>query len=172
MVKVRHHLGEFRDPLSNYEPVEYADVLERALVEETIAAIQTRPYVQISPDHAVYRALQVLAGLRISSLLVVQDGKLVGVFTERDTLQRVASRYREIHTMQVADVMTCDPVVVYETDPAATALGAIVAAGYRHVPVLDLQEQVVGVISPRRVLAFLQDRHRHPLQPKLEERVR
>lgn len=165
MVKVHHHLGEFRDPLSDYAPIEYTDALERALVEETIAAIQTRPYVEVSPDHSVHQALQVLSGLRISSLLVVQARRLVGVFTERDTLQRVASRYREIRSMQVADVMTCDPVVVYETDPAATALGAIVAAGYRHVPVLDLQEQVVGVISPRRVLAFLQDRHRQQLEP-------
>jgi CBS-domain-containing membrane protein len=159
MIPLTHHLGEFKDPLSNYEPPVYPDELERALAEETVAAIQCKPYAEVSPDKSVYAALQALAGLRVASLLVVEHGKLVGVFTERDTLERVASRYREITSLTVGEVMTANPIVVYETDPAATALSAIAVAGYRHVPVLDIDDQVVGVISPRRVIAFLKSRH-------------
>jgi CBS domain-containing protein len=159
MVEVRHHLGEFEDPLSNYEPAVYSDVLEQALAEETVAAIQSKPYAEISPDKTVYGALQALAGLKVASLLVVERGKLVGVFTERDALERVAVRYHEVRSLPVREVMTSNPIVVYETDPAGTALSAIAVAGYRHVPVLDVHERVVGVISPRRVFAFLQDRY-------------
>jgi len=159
MAKVRHHLGEFEDPLSNYEPARYADALEEALAEETVAAIQSKPYAEISPDKTVYGALQALAGLKVASLLVVEKGKLVGVFTERDVLERVASRYREVKSLPVREVMTTSPIVVYETDPAGTALSAIAGAGYRHVPVLDIEDRVVGVISPRRMFAFLQDRY-------------
>jgi CBS domain-containing protein len=89
----------------------------------------------------------------------VEKGKLVGVFTERDALERVAVRYHEVRSLPVREVMTSNPIVVYETDPAGTALSAIAVAGYRHVPVLDVHERVVGVISPRRVFAFLQDRY-------------
>jgi CBS domain-containing protein len=158
MAKLKHHLGEFEDPLENYEPKEYTDALEEALAEETIASIRSKPYAEISPDKPVFGALQALAGLKVASLLVVEDGKLVGVFTERDALERVASRYQEVRQLPVREVMTSNPVVVYESDPAGAALSAIAVAGYRHVPVLDVNDKVVGVISPHRVFEFMQER--------------
>jgi CBS domain-containing protein len=158
MTKLEHHLGDFEDPLNNYEPREYSDAIQEALAEETVAAIRSRPYAEISPDKSVYGALQALAGLKVASLLVVEDGRLVGVFTERDVLERVALRFREVKQLTVRDVMTVEPVVVYDTDPAGAALSAIAVAGYRHVPVVDVRNAVVGVISPRRVFEFLLQR--------------
>lgn len=146
---------EFEDPLSNYEPRVYGDALEEALAEKTVAAMQLRPYAEVPPDTTVHCALQALAGLKIASLMVVEHGRLVGVFTERDVLERVAGRYDEVRDVPVAVVMTTSPVVLYETDPAGAALSAIAVAGYRHVPVLDVSGQVVGVVSPRRVFAFI-----------------
>ncbi len=158
MAKLEHHLGEFVDPLSNYEPREYGDAIQEALAEETVAAIRSRPYAEIPPDNTVYSALQALAGLKVASLLVVDNGRLVGVFTERDVLERVALRFHEVKDRPVREVMTANPVVVFESDPAGAALSAIAVAGFRHVPVLDVRYAVVGVISPRRVFEFLQQR--------------
>jgi CBS domain-containing protein len=156
MSKIEHHLEEFEDPLSNYEPAVYADVLEEVLAEQTVSAVQTKPYAEISPDKTIYEALQAFAGLKVASLLVVEQGVLVGLFTERDVLERVAARDHRVATDPVREVMTTDPVVVYETDPVAAALSAIAVAGHRHVPVLDVADRVVGVLSPRRVFTFLQ----------------
>jgi CBS domain-containing protein len=161
MAKLQHHLGEFQDPLENYEPRQYDDALKQALAEETVMGIQSKPYAEIGPEKTVYGALQALAGLKVASLLVVEQGTLVGVFTERDALERVSMRLSEVAQLPVREVMTTHPVVVYESDPAGAALHAIAVAGYRHVPVLDMQDQVVGVISPRRVFEFI-DRHLKP----------
>ena len=158
MTRLVHHLGDFVDPLSDYEPRENSDVLREALAEENVSAIRSRPYAEISPDKSIYRALQALAGLKVASLLVVEDGRLTGVFTERDVLERVALRGYDLKRTAVRDVMTSNPVVVHETDPAGAALSAIAVAGFRHVPVLDVRNVVVGVISPRRVFEFLQRR--------------
>jgi CBS domain-containing protein len=158
MTRLVHHLGDFIDPLSNYEPREYSNPLREALAEENVSAIRSRPYAEISPDKSIYSALQALAGLKVASLLVVEDGRLVGVFTERDVLERVALRSVDTKRTKVRDVMTSNPVVVHETDPAGAALSAIAVAGFRHVPVLDVRNAVVGVISPRRVFEFLQRR--------------
>lgn len=159
MTKVQHNLsGEFDDPLENYDPRTYSDRVAEALAEETVAAIRSRPYAEIAPDKSVYGALQALAGLKVASLLVVEDGRLVGVFTERDALERVATQFEQVRNLPVCEVMTTNPVVICETDPAGTALHAIAVAGYRHVPVLDIEDKVVGVISPRRVIEFLQSR--------------
>ena len=159
MSKIRYQLpDEFQDPLSNYEPRSYGDALQEALAEETVAAIQSRPYAEITPDKTVYSALQVLSGLKVASLMVVEHRRLLGLFTERDALERVAPRFEEVKRLPVREVMTTHPVVVYETDPAGAALSAIAVAGYRHVPVLGVNEEVVGVISPRRVFAFIRAR--------------
>jgi CBS domain-containing protein len=146
---------EFEDPLSNYEPRSYQDALEEALAEKTVANLQLRPYVEVPPETSVFHALQALAGLKVASILVVENHKLLGVFTERDTLERVATRFADVKDRPVSEVMTTNPVVLYETDPAGAALSAIAVAGYRHVPVLDVHNRVVGVVSPRRVFAFL-----------------
>ena len=158
MAKLEHHLEEFVDPLSNYEPREYGDAIQEALAEETVAAIRSRPYAEIPPDNTVYSALQALAGLKVASLLVVEKGRLVGVFTERDVLERVALRFHEVKDRPVREVMTANPVVVFESDPAGAALSAIAVAGFRHVPVANVNNAVVGVISPRRVFEFLRKR--------------
>jgi CBS domain-containing protein len=150
---------DFEDPLSNYEPAEYGDALEECLAEETVSQLQVKPYAEISPSTSVYEALQALAGLKVASVLVVDDGQLVGVFTERDALERVSPQFSEVKDAPVREVMTSNPIVVYETDPVGTAISMIAVAGYRHVPVLDIHDKVVGVVSPRRVLAFLKERY-------------
>ena len=146
----------FDDPLSDYEPVEYASELERAFAEETVDAIQLRPFAQISPSASVCEAIQALHESEVSSLLVVEEGGLVGIFTERDVLERVVERYRKLSDTAVSDVMTTDPTVIYETDPAAAAVAAIAVAGHRHVPVLGVDDTLLGVVSPRRVFEFAQ----------------
>ena len=101
------------------------------------------------------QCVRALVGFKVASLLVVEDGRLVGVFTERDVLERVALRRQRTKLVKVREVMTSNSVVVHETDPAGAALSAIAVAGFRHVPVLDVRNAVVGVISPRRVFEFL-----------------
>ena len=61
MSKLQHFTGDFEDPLHDYEPREYESPLEEALAEETVAAIQSTPYAEISPDKTVFAALQTLS---------------------------------------------------------------------------------------------------------------
>jgi CBS domain-containing protein len=146
----------FEDPLSDYEPPQYASELERALAEETVAEIQLKPYLQLSPDTPVTEAVKRLHESKVASALVVDDsGNLVGLFTERDVLERVAESYDRNTTHPVSEVMTTEPSVVYESDPAATAIAAIAVEGHRHVPVLDMNGKVLGLASPRRVFEFM-----------------
>lgn len=150
-------MQEFEDPLSNFEPVCYESDLQEALAESPVDEIQSRPYAEIKSSATIRQALLALHGLRVASLLVVDDGQLKGIFTERDVLERVAEQYPRLTDRPVSEVMTKDPCVVYADDPAGTALAAIAAAGYRHVPVLDgSSEKLVGIVSPRRVFGFME----------------
>lgn len=146
---------EFQDPLENYEPKTYSDPLEEALAEETVAAIRHEPYVSIGPDTPVHAAIEKLAGLHVACLLVEQDRKLLGVFSDRDALDKVAHEYDQVKNRPIREVMTGNPIYVYETDSPAAALAVMTVAGYRHVPVLNLADELVGIVSPQRVTSFL-----------------
>ncbi len=147
--------GEFQDPLENYDPPTFDDPLERGLHEETVTAIQSQPYAAISTETSVADALQKLAAQEISCLLVEQDGKLVGVFSDRDLLNKVALEYADVKNRPVHEFMTQQPIYVDETDSAAAALSVMAVSGYRHVPIVDLEENIIGIVSPQRVTKFL-----------------
>ncbi|QDV83274.1 cyclic nucleotide-binding/CBS domain-containing protein [Stieleria sp.] len=148
--------AETCDPLSNFEPAEYDTELERALAEDPIAEIDAKPYLQISPHASVLEAVEMLHDSGAASLLVVDGEHLVGIFTERDVLEKVVEKYPRVCGQPVENFMTTNPTIVYQSDPSAAAAAAIAVAGHRHVPVLDMDECVQGVISPKRMFAFMQ----------------
>ena len=149
---------DFDDPLNDFEPTEYSSELHRALAEDTVAAIQSSPFIQVTSESSIHDAHQALEELSASSLLVVEGEKLVGIFTERDFLEKVADRISQLSQEPVRDVMTSNPSVVYESDPVGTAVAAIAVEGHRHVPVLKLDGSVMGIVSPKRILRFLEER--------------
>ena len=94
-----------------------------------MGSIRNQPLTTISPDTTVSEAIGVLARIHIACLLVEQGHKLVGVFSDRDVLNKVALEYEAVKDHPVSDVMTKNPVYVYETDPAAAALSVMAVGG-------------------------------------------
>ena len=148
--------AESDDLLSNFEPVEYSSELERAFAEDSVEEIEAKPYLHVSPSTPVCQAIEMLHDSGVSSLLVVDGDSLMGIFTERDVLEKIVEQYPRLSRESVENFMTTDPTIVYQSDPAAAAAAAIAVAGHRHVPVLDMNEKVVGIVSPRRVFEFME----------------
>ncbi len=146
---------EFQDPLQNYDPKVYTNVLEKALAEETVVAIQHRPVAVTSTNTSIRDAVDQLANLQVACLLIEDEGRLVGIFSDRDVLDKVALEFEQLKDRPVSEVMTKDPVFVYESDSAAAAISVMAVNGFRHVPVTDAKQKVLGIISPQRVTAFL-----------------
>ena len=119
----------FEDPLSNYEPPEYESELERALAEDPVTTIQSQPFIHVEAHCSVHEATRALYDAGVSSLLVIENEKLVGIFTERDVLERVAEQFDKLSDLPVREVMTPNPTVIYEYDPVGTAVAVGVAAG-------------------------------------------
>ncbi len=147
---------DFQDPLENYDPKQFADPLEEALATQPVVEIQSTPYASVAPDTRIADAVNKLATLHVACLLVEQDGKLVGVFSDRDVVNRVALEYDEVKDRPVSEVMTPKPVFVYDTDSAASVLTVMAVSGFRHVPVVTLDGTIVGIVSPHRITGFLQ----------------
>ncbi|MCA9139522.1 MAG: CBS domain-containing protein, partial [Planctomycetales bacterium] len=103
------------DLLSNFEPVQYASELQRALSEETVSEIESKPFLQIDSHAPVREAVEMLHDSGVSCLLVVDGEHLVGIFTERDVLEKVVERYARVSVEPVEKFMTSDPTIVYES---------------------------------------------------------
>ena len=97
-----------------------------------------------------------MADSNIACVIVVVDGRPVGIFSERDVLHRVSTDYKETLDKTLADVMTVDPVIVYETDHPSRVLNLMAGGGFRHLPVVDADGKLTGMIGARRVTDYLQ----------------
>lgn len=96
----------------------------------------------------VSEAARWMQGRRVGAILVVDDDRLVGIFTERDALFRVVAEKRDPATTLLSDVMTANPTTVSPRDSFPTALQIMHAGRFRHVPVVD-NGRPVGIVSSR-----------------------
>ena len=101
----------------------------------------------VAPGTRVGEAVAIMAQHRIGSVLVMEGARLVGIFTERDTV-RALSETVDAPGQPVSDWMTRDPRTVTPETPIAEALQAMLAGGFRHLPVL-LDGEVEGIVSIR-----------------------
>ncbi len=88
----------------------------------------------------------------IDCLLVMDGGRLVGVFTDRDAILKVGGSGDP--GLRIRDVMTADPVILRRGDPVAVAIHKMAVGGFRHVPIVDGTEPI-GVVSARDVFKHL-----------------
>ena len=146
---------EFQDPLENYDPETFDDPIEQALHDEPVSSIQAQPLTCVDAETTVRDTMKLMVGREISCVLVEQHGRLVGVFGDRDVLDKVALEYDDVIDGPVSAVMSSDPVHVQAEESAAKVLSVMAVSGYRHVPVVTADQKPIGIVSPQRIAGFL-----------------
>jgi CBS domain-containing protein len=112
----------------------------------------------VRPDESVFGALQLLAQYEVGALMVMQDGKLVGVVSERDYTRKVALQGRNSKTTLVADIMTTQVLTVTPSTGTRACMLLMSENKFRHLPVLD-GDTVLGMISIRDIMDDIIDMH-------------
>jgi len=105
----------------------------------------------IYSDAAVYEALQIMADKNIGALLVIDDDKLVGIFSERDYARKVIlrgdlSKDAHVKELPVRELMTSEVYTVSPNDTIEECMALMAAARCRHMPVFE-GDQLLGVVS-------------------------
>jgi CBS domain-containing protein len=100
----------------------------------------------IEPAATVYSALQLMAEKQIGALLVQAEGKLVGIFSERDYARKVILHGKSSAETQVSEIMTPDVVTVRPEQTIADCMALMTEKRFRHLPVVE-GDQILGVIS-------------------------
>ena len=112
-----------------------------------------RTVVSAGPRMTVSEAARLMAEERIGALPVIENGRLVGIFSERDALFRVVARDLDPDTTRLAEVMTPDPVTINAKRPLRHAMRLMYDGHFRHVPVVE-DGTVIGIVSVRDALGF------------------
>jgi CBS domain-containing protein len=100
----------------------------------------------IAPTITVAAAVDILNQAKVGSVLVMDKGRLVGIFTERDVLRRVVGGRRDPGTTLVAEVMTRELVVMKPAASVQDAMRVVSERRIRHIPIVE-EGKVLGVIS-------------------------
>lgn len=100
----------------------------------------------IHPDSSVYDALELLEDKNLGSLVVVENGKLIGIFTERDYARKVILKGRSSQETTVRDIMTDRPIFVNPDTSIDVCMQIMTEKYIRHLPVLR-DGELVGLIS-------------------------
>jgi CBS domain-containing protein len=110
--------------------------------------------LQIDADATVYDAITRMVEANVGSLLVFESGRLRGIVTERDYLRRVALEGRTEKATLVRDIMTSPLVYVSPDTTIDECMAVMTERRIRHLPVLNDQHEVVGMISIGDVVKF------------------
>ncbi len=119
--------------------------------------MERRKVITASPETSVRSASRSMAEAKVGAIMVVENRRLVGIFTERDALFRVIALDRDPDATRLAEVMTPEPKTVTPEESFGYVLLMMHENGFRHVPVIENGEPV-GVVSAR-----------HALDPELED---
>lgn len=107
---------------------------------------ERKPIHAVAPTALVIECVRTMASQRIGAIIVLDSGKLVGIFTERDALNKVLAAGLDPTRTTVAEVMTRDPSFVSPTTTVGDAMELVTKKRFRHLPVVE-DGKVVSVIS-------------------------
>ena len=107
----------------------------------------------VEEDETVLEVASKMAALHVGAILVLENGRLCGIFSERDLLSRVVVEGRDPRNIRVDEVMTRDPMTIDESATADEAMEIMHTHSCRHLPVLR-NGRVVKLVSMRDLMYF------------------
>ena len=113
--------------------------------------IKNQETYHAEPGQTVQVTVCAMVERNIGAVPVMQSGKLVGIFSERDLMKRVVAEGRDVRSTCLAEVMTDDPLTVNLNEELEACMTLMRRHGFRHLPVCH-EGQLVGMVSLRDIL--------------------
>ncbi|HXF90385.1 MAG TPA: CBS domain-containing protein [Candidatus Nitrosotenuis sp.] len=108
----------------------------------------------VTEDVLLQKVVELMSEKNYGCAVVVQNKKVVGVFTERDLMRRVVAKHLDPSKLTVAEVMTKDPHVAHLQDDISESMRRMSQGRFRHLPIVDENENLVGILSQGDFVAY------------------
>jgi CBS domain-containing protein len=134
--------------------------LAQSLRKDKVSALRLRDVCRVGPTDSIEHVVRMMVGCRAGFALVMEPaagggaGRLIGIFTERDFVNRVVAAGLD-PTLAIQAVMTRTPKTVRHTASVQSAVELMASGGYRHLPVTGEGGEPLGVLSVKDVVRYL-----------------
>jgi CBS domain-containing protein len=145
-------LAPFRD--LDVPRADSAEGLARSVMEDNLGRLEKEETITVVPETPVLDVVHLMKRSNSGCALVVDRGKLAGIFTEHDVLGKMTGPEARSPTTAVKDLMTSNPEVLNEQDSVAAALNKMSMGRYRHIPVRK-RDGSYTVTSIKSVLIYI-----------------
>ena len=129
--------------------------VERSLLRGHVAALGPKTAVTVTPETPVGEVLRRMVEHKIGCVVVADDEKPLGIFSERDALRKLNTDAAELAPRPVSEFMTPNPQTLVANAKIAFAVQRMDLGGYRHLPIVGDRGELVGIISARDILRHL-----------------
>jgi len=123
-----------------------------------VGRLPPRPVVRVHASDPMWKVVAAMSEANRGAVLVYDDDRLVGIFTERDVMTRLDHGELDWLHVRVGDVMTPNPMVITASESVAVAIQRLHEGRRRHLPVVDDGGAVLSLLSIRDLLAYVAER--------------
>ena len=132
--------------------------IEEILRTESIRSMDIEPISSVTTTTRLGEVVSAMQKRRVAAVVVTDAGRVAGIFTERDLLNRIVGLSLNEDVL-ISEVMTRNPKTLSPDDRIADAIRLMTDQGYRHIPLVDGDGRNVGMISARDIVEFIADHY-------------
>ena len=124
---------------------------------DPLSSLTQEKFIVLNEQATLRDAITSMQKYHIGCILLENNHKITGIFTERDIVQNIVGNRHNLKKECVADYMTKSPDVLHFEDPIAFALNKMISGGYRHIPIVDKAKKPIGIIAMQDIINHLGD---------------
>lgn len=119
-----------------------------------VKGVMSKPVTTVSKDHSVHKTVKTMSKKSIGCVVVMDEGKPVGMATERDILQRVVAESRNPSEVKMEEIMSKPLITINANMPIVEAIRVMQKNNVRHLPIMEGGE-LIGIVTQRDLLRAL-----------------
>ena len=138
----------------NSENSTTSSALETILNDQRLRYVDWLEPVVVASSATLGETVAAMRAAHMGCALIGDNDTLTGIFTERDYLDKVAGEHLPAST-PITELMTADPIALTPEDSLGDLIRTIVKGGYRHLPVVDAEKRILGMIDAITVVRYI-----------------
>ena len=146
---------ECGQPLTETHLSTPSNEVEQALLKDRVSVLNPKKPLTVPPQTPVSQVLKMMVENHIGCIIIAEKAKPVGIFSERDALRKLNVESKSLGARPVSDFMTPQPQTLVANAKIAYAVQRMALGGYRHLPIVADNGELIGIISARDIIRYL-----------------